>query len=151
MTSATDFKTRWEAEQYAADHGRIAAQATGRQLLARHVYSCAAEDMAILGLREIPDPRPEMWPVTGGTDEDRMARIDAWAKRHGVKAGTDEASGHYKAVLTFGAVRLEVYTVPERLMADRVRAAEDRLAALYGAVREDRDAAQAKPELAVAI
>ena len=70
-----------------------------------------------------------MWPVTGGTDDERKARVDAWAARHGVKAATDEASGHYKAVLSFGAVRLEVYMIPDRTMADR-------LAALYSAVRE---------------
>jgi hypothetical protein len=83
-----------------------------------------------------------MWPVTGGTDEDRMARIDAWAQRHGITAGPDEASGRYQAVLGFGPVRVIAYMIPDRAMADR-------LAALYGAVREDRDAA-GKPELAVA-
>ena len=134
MTSATDFKTPWETEQYAADRGRTAALAIGQQLYARHLYACAAEDMAILGLREIPEPRPQKWPVTGGTDEECRARVDAWAKRHGVKAGTDEDSGHYRAVLSFGPVRLEVYTVPAKVMADRVRAATDRLEALHRAV-----------------
>jgi hypothetical protein len=135
-------RTEYEAGEYARDRGRTAAQAVGWQLLARHIHACAAEDMTLLGLREIPDPRPEMWPVTGGTDEDRMARIDAWAKRHGVTSGPDEASGRYQAVLGFGPVRVIAYMIPDRTMADR-------LAALYGAVREDRDAA-GKPELAVA-
>ena len=75
-----------------------------------------------------------MWPVTGGTDEDRKARVDAWAARHGIKAGTDTASGHYKAVLSFGLVRLEVYMIPERMLADRVKAANDRLAVIYDAL-----------------
>lgn len=122
MTSATDFRTRWEAEQYAADHGRTAAQAIGWQLLARHVNACAAEDMALLGLREIPEPRPQMWPVTGGTDEDRRARVDAWAARHGTKAGDDDESGTYRAVLAFGPVRLVVYMIPDRTMAERLEA-----------------------------
>ena len=129
MTGATDFKTRWEAEQYAADHDRTAAIAVGQQLYARHLHACAAEDMAILGLREIPDPRPQMWPVTGGTDEDRKARVDAWAKRHGVTAGTDETSGSYRAVLGFGPVKVIAYMIPDRTMTER-------LAALYSAVRE---------------
>lgn len=112
-----------------ADHGKAAAQAIGWQLLARHVNACAAEDMQILGIREIPEPRPQMWPVTGGTDEDRKARVDAWAARHGVKAGTDEASGSYRAVLGFGPVKVIVYMIPDRTMADRLNA-------LYSAVRE---------------
>jgi hypothetical protein len=94
--------------------------------------------MAILGLREIPDPRPEMWPVTGGSDQDRMARIDAWAKRHGIKAGLDEASGRYQAVLGFGPAKVIAYMIPDRTM-------DERLAALYGAVRET---ATAEPEVA---
>ena len=128
MTSATDFKTPWEAQQYRADHGRTATIAVGQQLLARHLHACAAEDMAILGLREIPEPRPQMWPVTGGTDEDRRARIDAWAKRHGVTAGPDEDGGTYRAVLSFGLVKVIAYMIPDRTM-------DERLAAIYSAAR----------------
>ena len=71
-----------------------------------------------------------MWPVTGGTDEDRVAHIDAWAKRHGIKAGPDEASGRYQAVLGFGPVKVIAYMIPDRAMADR-------LGAFYRAVRDD--------------
>ena len=127
-------RTDWEAKEYARDHGRTAAQATGWQLLARHIWACAAEDMEILGLREIPDPRPLQWPVTGGTDEDRKARVDAWAARHGVTAHPDPASGQYKAVLEFGPVHLVVYMIPDLVMAQR-------LSALREAVREGREAA----------
>ena len=136
MTAAAALKgrTEYEAGEYARDHGRTAAMAVGQQLYARHLYACAAEDMEILGLREIPEPRPQKWPVTGGTDEECRARVDAWAKRHGVRAGTDEASGHYKAVLSFGPVRLEVYMVPAKVMADRVKAARDRADAIHAAV-----------------
>jgi len=130
MTSATDFRTRWEADEYARDHGLTAATAIGYQLLARHVNACAAEDMEMLGISKIPEPRPQMWPVTGGTDEDRKARVDAFATRHGIRAGTDETSGTYRAVLAFGPVALIVYMIPDRTMTDR-------LAALYGAVREE--------------
>jgi hypothetical protein len=128
MTSATDFKTPWEAQQYRADHGRTAALAVGQQLYARHLHACAAEDMAILGLREIPEPRPQMWPVTGGTDDDRRARIDAWAKRHGTTAGPDEEGGTYRAVLSFGLVKVIAYMIPDRTM-------DERLAAIYSAAR----------------
>lgn len=134
MTSATDFRTPWEAQQYAADHGRTAAIAIGYQLIARHINACAAEDMQLLGLAALPDPRPQQWPVTGGTDEQRRARIDAWAKRHGITAHPDEASGQYRAVLTFGPVSLMVYMIPDPVMADRVQAATERLAALQAAV-----------------
>ena len=134
MTSATDFKTSWEAAQYAADHGKTAAIADGQQCYARHLAACAAEDMQILGLSEIPEPRPQMWPVTGGTDEQRRARVDAWAARHGVHARDDEASGQYRAVLKFGPVTLTVYTIPEQVTADRVKYANERLNAIRGAV-----------------
>lgn len=134
--SATALKgrTEWETAQYAADHGKTAAQAIGWQLYARYLYAHAGEDMAILGIREIPEPRAQSWPVTGGTDEERRARVDKWAARHGVTAGTDETSGQYKAVLAFGAIRHEVYMIPDRTMADR-------LAAIHKAVAEREVAA----------
>ena len=136
MTAAAlEGRTDREAAQYAA------AQAVGFQLIARHINACAAEDLEILGLAGLPEPRPEMWAVTKGTEEERKARIDAWAKRHGIKAGPDEASGQYRAVLGFGPKRLIVYMIPDRTMADR-------LAAFYGAVREGRDVPQ--PRTAVA-
>ena len=133
--TALEGRTDREAEQFAA------AQAVGFQLIAHHIKICAAEDMQILGLAGLPEPRPEMWAVTKGTEEERRARIDAWAKRYGVKAGPDEASGQYRAVLGFGPKRLIVYMIPDRTMADR-------LGAFYGAVREGRDVPQ--PRTAVA-
>ena len=129
-------RTEWETGEYARDHGKTAAMAVGYQLLARHVNACAAEDMELLGLRELPAPRPQTWPVVGGTDEDRKARVDAWAARHGIKAGPDPASGQYKAVLTFGPVCLIVYMIPDLVMADR-------LAALRDAAAEGRQEAAA--------
>jgi hypothetical protein len=134
MTSATDFKTRWEADEYARDHGKTAAVAIGYQLLARHLHACAAEDMALLGVTLPAEPRPYMQPVTGGTDEERKARVDAFAARHGVKAGPDDATGTYRAVLSFGPCSYVAYMIPDRTMADR-------LAALYENVREAREAA----------
>jgi len=128
-TTALQGRTEWEAAQYAADHGKTAAMALGYQLLARHINAFAAEDMGLLGIREIPEARPQSWPVTGGSDEERKARVDAFAERHGIRPVTDAVSGQYKAVLEFGPVSLVVYMIPDRVMADRV-------AALYGAVRE---------------
>src|SRR5512142_2903612 len=113
--TALQGRTEWEAGEYARDHGKTAAMAVGFQLLARHVNACAGEDMELLGMTALPDPRPQSWPVTGGSDEDRKARVDAWAARHGVKAHTDTASGQYKAVLTFGPVQLSVYMIPDRV------------------------------------
>ena len=133
-------RTAWETREYAADHGRAAAIAIGYQLLARHISACAAEDAELLGLTALPDPRPQTWPVTVGTDEERKARIDAWAARHGVTASTDETSGHYKAVLKYGPVWLEVYMVPDQIMADQVQHVKDRLTAIHAAVSETRKA-----------
>ena len=134
MTSATDFKTRWEAEQYAAYRGKTAAVAIGYQLLARHLHACAAEDMALLGVTHPAEPRPYMQPVTGGTDEERKARVDAFAARHGVKAHADDATGTYRAVLSFGPCSYEAYMIPDRTM-------DERLAGLYENLREAREAA----------
>ena len=127
-TTALAGRTDYEAREWAADHGRTAAIAVGYQLLARHVNACGTEDLELLGLREIPDPRPQMWPVTGGTDDDRRARIDAWAKRHGTTAGPDEDGGTYRAVLSFGLVKVIAYMIPDRTM-------DERLAAIYSAAR----------------
>src|SRR5260370_23050988 len=115
-------RTGWEADEYARDHGKTAAQAIGYQLMARHINTCATEDMAILGLREIPAPRPQSWPVTGGPDEERRARIDAWAARHGIAAHHDPASGQYKALPASCPVLLTAYMIPDRLMTDPCQA-----------------------------
>jgi hypothetical protein len=118
--TTTDFRTSWEAAQYAADQGKTAATANGQQLLARHINTCAAEDMEILGLTALPDPRPWTWPVTRGTSEERRARVDAWAARHGVTAGPDLVSGTYRATLKFGPVTLTVYTMGEGNLEERM-------------------------------
>jgi hypothetical protein len=132
--TALQGRTDWETAQQAADHGKSAAQAIGYRCIGRYLHEHAGEDMAILGLREIPEPRAQMWPVTGGTDEDRRARVDAWAKRHGVTAGDEEESGTYRAVLSFGPVRVIAYMIPDRTM-------DERLAAIRKAVAEREAAA----------
>jgi len=126
-------KTRWESDQYRKDHGKTAATAIGYQLYARHLHEHAAGDMALLGLTAIPEPRPQMWPVTQGTDEERRARVDAFARCHGITAGPDEASGTYRAVLAFGPVSVVVYTMSEQSVTDRV-------AAITGAARQVHEA-----------
>lgn len=154
-------RTPWEAQQYAADHGMTAAIAIGFLALARYVRHHAAGDMAILGRAAMPEPAPYKFAVFGGTDEEQKARIDAWAKRHGVTAHTDRVSGHYEAVVSFGPVRLVAYMVPERVMADRVQAENERREAIRAAAGEvlagirerdeDEDAASPRgPEQAVA-
>lgn len=135
MTAAAlQGRTEWETAQYAADRGKTAAQAIGYQCLARYLHDCAAEDMALLGVREPAEPRPYMQPVTGGTDEERMARVDAFAARHGVKAHADDVTGTYRAVLAFGPCSYVAYMIPDRTM-------DERLAALYENVRVAREAA----------
>ena len=129
--TATDFRPLWRTEQPAPGRAKITATAIGQQLLGHHLTACGAEDMEILGLTEIPEPRAWMWPVTKGTDDERRARIDAFAKRYGVKAYADPAAGQYKAVLTFGPVELVVYMLTEQDLTAR-------LAAIHEAVLEDR-------------
>ena len=139
MTLTTDTpaapggRTRWETAQYAADRGKTAAMAIGQQLLARHIATCATEDMEILGLREMPEPKPYMIPVTKGTDEERKARVDAFAARYGVRAYADEAISQYRAVLGFGPVSMVVYMLTDADLTARIAA---RRAAIQAAADE---------------
>ena len=128
----------WQDARHAPDHGKSAAAAVGFQLSARHIQACAAEDMRILGLTELPEPRPYMVPVTRGTDAERKARIDTWAARHGTTAHHDPASGTYRATVRFGPVELTVYMLAEQDMAER-------LAAIYGDLAAHRAEVDAMP------
>jgi hypothetical protein len=119
---ATDFRTRWEAEQYAADHGACAAIATGYQIMGAHLGAHGAEDAAILGVSRLPEPRPYMIPVTNGADEELRARVDAFAARHGITARWDAESSSYRAALKFGPVALIAYMIPAKDMLERVAA-----------------------------
>lgn len=103
-----------------ADGGKSAAMAIGYQLLARYIHDSGIEDMAILGVTIPAPPRAHMQPVTGGTDEERKARIDAFAARHGITAGPCDADGTYRAVLKFGPVHYVAYMIPDRTMAERL-------------------------------
>lgn len=129
----TGVRTDWEREQYQADHGATAALALGFLLLAKYVRHHAAGDMQILGRDRMPEPYPYKIPVFGGTDDEQKARIDLWARRHGVTARTGRVSGHYEAAVSFGPVRLVAYMVPERVMAERVREAGERRDAIRSA------------------
>jgi hypothetical protein len=148
----------------AVTRDRITALATGFQFAARHIRKCGAGDMEILGRVRLPEPHPYMIPVIKGDDDERRARVDEWAARHGITAATDEATGHYRAELPFGPLKVIAYMVPERVMADRVQAENDRREAIRAAAgevlatvrgRDEADgAAEAasprEPELAVA-
>lgn len=134
----------WQGAHHAPDRAKTIAMAMGSRLLGHHVTACAAEDMQILGLRQMPEPRPWMWPVTAGTDEERMARVDAWAARHGIRAYSDEAAGQYKATLTFGPVELTVYTITDADLAARLAA---RMAAIQA--QADETLAVTQPERAL--
>jgi hypothetical protein len=85
----------------------------------------------------------------------RSAFLAAFAPRvteaHGVRHDILTAmlpSGLMVDLVTLGA---HVKDVPPPRAGQPAEAVSGAVAALYGAVREDRDAAQAKPELAVAI
>ena len=144
-----------------AGQDEIAALAISLQLLARYVMTGLAGDMAILGRAAMPEPPAYKIAVFGGTDDEQKARIDAWAKRHGVTARTDRVSGHYEAAVPFGPVRLVAYMVPQRVMDDRVQAENERREAIRAAAGEvlagirerdeDTDAASSRgPEVAAA-
>ena len=121
----------WQAARHAPDHGRTAAIAIGYQLLARHLTACAAEDMQILGVTELPDPRPYMVPVTRGTDEERKARVDAFAARHGVTAGYDDTTGTYRATVKLGLVTYVAYMITEGRLTERLAAIHADIAAMH--------------------
>jgi hypothetical protein len=133
-------RTPRETAQYEADHGATAALAIGFRLLAAHVKAHGTGDMAILGRTRMPEPPAWKIAVFGGTDDEQRARVDAWARRHGVTARTDEASGHYEAAVSFGAVRLVAYMIPQRVMDDRLAGAKERREAIRREVAGQHDA-----------
>ena len=131
--TATDFRTPWEAQQYAADRGAGAAIATGYQNMGAHIGAHGAEDLAILGVSKMPEPRPYMIPVTNGTDEELRARIDRFAARHGITAHWDTGSRSYRAVVKFGPVACIAYMIPEKEMGEWLGG---RLTAIHDSVLE---------------
>lgn len=130
--TTTSLRTPWEEAQWAADHGASAANAIAYQLLARHLHEHAAEDMALLGVTRPSPPRDYWQLVTGGTYEDRKARIDAFAARHGISATFDDSTGQYKAVLSFGPVSYVAYTITQGRLTERVDAIRAGVAAMAG-------------------
>ena len=98
-------RTPCEARQYRKDHGQRAATALGYKLLADFLRD--DED------GPLPPASTVYAPVMAGSDEERMAVVDAWAALHKTSAGWDAEHHHYCAKLPFGPVSLMVYMMPD--------------------------------------
>lgn len=141
--TATDFRTPWEAAQYAADHGAAAAIGQHLAALAAHVTAHGAADAALLGLPRLPAPAPWLIAVPGDTFADRKARVDAFAAAHGTTAGLHDPTGTYRASVLGGAMVVFAArdeTVPLRERAERRK---DQLLAELAAGRDARKGAAA--------
>jgi hypothetical protein len=114
--TATDFRTGWEAAQYAADHGAGAAIGQGLRALGSLLCEHGARDAALLGIGRLPGPPAFLVPVMDGTEDERRARVDAFAAAHGVTARWHGATRTYRAKVMFGPVAYIALTRPE---ADR--------------------------------
>ena len=107
-------RTDWERKQYDADHGRHAEFA-----------------QALAGLSAIIRAHPEMplpgWsddyplvinvPVSGRTEEECFAAVDAFAAGFGVTAQWRHDGHDYRARLRIGPVAYDVYRIPDSVMA----------------------------------
>lgn len=100
-------RTSWEARQYERDHGQRAAVALA--------YRLVAEFISTDENGPVPPPSTVYLPVTRGSEDERIAAVDAWAAEHNVKAGWDGERHHYAAKLPFGPVSLMVYAMADVL------------------------------------
>lgn len=131
----TDGRSEWEARQYAADHGMAAAAGQGLSALGAHICDHGARDALLLGLPRLPGPGPYLIAVVDGTEAERRAKVDAFARAHHVTAAPDEATGTYRAVVMFGPVPYIAYTRPEGDLARWADEAARRLAELQAGRR----------------
>jgi hypothetical protein len=143
--TATDFRTDWEAAQFAADQGAGAAIGQGFQGLGAILTEHGARDAALLGLTRLPAPSPYMVAIMDGAEAERMARIDAFAAAHGVRAGWDTRTRTYRAVAQGGAYIAFTRPEADRELNERLarRRTEEFRAELAAARREAQEAGAA--------
>jgi hypothetical protein len=141
--TATDFRTGWEAAQYAADHGAGAAIGQGLRALGSLLCEHGARDAALLGLAALPAPGSYLVPVMDGTQAERMARVDAFAAAHGVSAGWHAATRTYRAKVMLGSLAYIAFTRPEADRELNERLAVRRLEELREELRAARHEDQA--------
>ena len=137
--TATDFRTGWEAAQYAADHGAGAAIGQGFRALGALLREHGARDAALLGLAALPAPSSYVIAVMDGTQAERMARIDAFAAAHGVTAGWHASTRTYRAKVMLGSLAYIAFTRPEADRELNERLAVRRLEELREELRADRE------------
>ena len=95
------------------DAEAVAAASLGYHALADYLAKCAAQDAFILGRARAPKPQSHLEPVIKGTEDERKARVDAWARARDVTAGWHEETKTYRAVKHFGPVSYVVYMMPD--------------------------------------
>lgn len=134
--TALDHRTRQEAEQ-ATWPGTLASSL---EAAAAHIRENGARDAALLG-RGQPVNGNIIWPVTAGTEAERIARIDAFAAAAGAVADWHLPSGTYRAVVRFGPVALIAFTHAEADVERQTEIAERRMAEFRAALAERRAAA----------
>lgn len=91
----------------------IRAASLGYHELGDYLAAHAEEDTFILEMGQSPKPQAHLVPVIRGTEEQRRARIDAWARVRHVVAFWHADTGSYRAVKFFGPVAYIVYMMPD--------------------------------------
>jgi hypothetical protein len=120
--------------------------ASGFEALAAHIREHGPGDIALLGLPRMPEPGRYMLPAQGSDDEERRARVDAFARRYGVKAGWDALMRTYQATVWHGPVALVAYAVAAASDEEVREWARDRRERLKAAACEDQAAASVPDE-----
>jgi hypothetical protein len=95
------------------DHEAAVAASLGYHELADYLAAHAEEDTFILGVGQAPRPQAHLVPVIRGTEEQRKARVDDWARVRHVAAFWHEETGTYRAVKMFGPVPYVAYMIPD--------------------------------------
>jgi hypothetical protein len=150
MTSTTDRESIAVTPQGTAPPGvtqlaprRTAASiAANLKALAIYIRVYADEDAAQIGIRPLPVPSASgyLLPLLDGDEDERRAKVDAFAERHGVTAAWDGATRSYRATVWIGELRYAAYAYTQA-DADEIREwAERRKDDLLAGVREDREA-----------
>lgn len=111
--------------------------ASGFEALAAHIREHGPGDIALLGLPHLPEPGRYMLPAQGDEEDERRARVDAFAARYHVTAGWDALMRTYQATVRFGAVTYVAFTTASATEEEVREWARDRRRRLMAAACED--------------
>jgi len=95
------------------EHEATQAATHGYHDLANYLAAHTDEDTFILGIGQAPKPQAHLVPVIRGTEDQRKAKVDAWARVRHVTAFWHEETSTYRAVMMFGPVPYIVYMIPD--------------------------------------